>query len=999
MMYVNNGVTYKVQVNAVLNVSGVPTSRAIIAGQGLSGGGTLASNVTLYVTPGGIGSTELDNTGVTAAVYGDASNYPVITVDANGRITSATELAFPSISGYVPTSRQVIAGVGLSGGGALTTDVALDANLSNTDPEPVGTETSGVSDDISRADHVHPAIDLADTNQTVNELDITRGGTGTALTAPANGGVVYSDGNSLQVSTAGTLGQVLVSAGAAAPNWGSALIVSDQPANYFYAGPTSGPDAPTAFRAMVNDDLPASGVTANTYGSASSVPVFVVNSKGVITSVTSTTIAIGNSNLANSSITIGSTAVSLGGTMATLTGTSISGSTNTLSNIGNSSLTNSTVTIGSTSLALGGTLTTLAGTTISGSTNTLSNIGNSSLTNSAITINGNSVSLGGSTTVTATATNPLTIGTGLSGTSYDGSAPVTVAIDSTVATLTGVQTLTNKTLTTPIIETSAKILGTGVSSYTPFVNTLFSAKTQVDDYQLIYLQNTSNGTNASADYVAYNDVSDVNSYFVDMGINSSNYTNGIYTVFPANSGYLYTGGGSSGQASDLVIGTSNAASDIILFTGDTLAANVRSRIKGNTGNVLINTNTDNGYKLAVNGTTNFSGASSFGSTVTLHADPTLALQAATKQYVDNAVTSGIHIHEQVYAETSAALAAAYTQGGTNANIIQIANGTDITFFSVTPSVGDQFYIGSSSNGLLANTPYYIVTDLGSGTYQVSLTFGGAVVTGLTNGSPTIPSVINSGVGAYLESSANATFAISGVTGLTTGQRILVINQSTGYWNGVYTITSMGSGASKWKLTRSADASIVSPDDVDGLGTGDYFFVTTSSQSYVLTTENPIIIGYTTLTYTLFSSATVYTGTSPVVVTGSVISLDTVPATLGGTGTATVTAGDLLYGSGVTANTWDKLPLGIAYKSLVVNAAGTSVEWNAVALNETTAVAGTLGITNGGTGNSSYTNGQLLIGNSTGNTLTKTTLTAGTGISITNGSGSITVATNIDGGTF
>jgi len=46
---------------------------------------------------------------------------------------------------------------------------------------------------------------------------------------------------------------------------------------------------------------------------------------------------------------------------------------------------------------------------------------------------------------------------------------------------------------------------------------------------------------------------------------------------------------------------------------------------------------------------------------------------------------------------------------------------------------------------------------------------------------------------------------------------------------------------------------------------------------------------------------------------------------------------------------------------------------------------------GGTGQTSYTDGQLLIGNSTGNTLTKATLTAGTGISITNGAGAITIS--------
>jgi hypothetical protein len=50
----------------------------------------------------------------------------------------------------------------------------------------------------------------------------------------------------------------------------------------------------------------------------------------------------------------------------------------------------------------------------------------------------------------------------------------------------------------------------------------------------------------------------------------------------------------------------------------------------------------------------------------------------------------------------------------------------------------------------------------------------------------------------------------------------------------------------------------------------------------------------------------------------------------------------------------------------------------------------LAVAEGGTGQTSYTNGQLLIGNSTGNTLTKATLTQGTGINIVNGPGTITI---------
>ena len=103
----------------------------------------------------------------------------------------------------------------------------------------------------------------------------------------------------------------------------------------------------------------------------------------------------------------------------------------------------------------------ILGTPASGTLTNCTGLPNGGLVNSAITINGNSVSLGGSTTVTATASNALTIGTGLSGGSYNGSSAVTVAIDSTVVTLSGTQTLTNKTLTSPTM--TAPVLGTPAS--------------------------------------------------------------------------------------------------------------------------------------------------------------------------------------------------------------------------------------------------------------------------------------------------------------------------------------------------------------------------------------------------------------------------------------------------------------------------------------------------------------------------------------------------------
>jgi hypothetical protein len=67
-------------------------------------------------------------------------------------------------------------------------------------------------------------------------------------------------------------------------------------------------------------------------------------------------------------------------------------------------------------------------------------------------------------------------------------------------------------------------------------------------------------------------------------------------------------------------------------------------------------------------------------------------------------------------------------------------------------------------------------------------------------------------------------------------------------------------------------------------------------------------------------------------------------------------------------------------------------------------ASTIGIGYGGTGQTSYVDGELLIGKTVGNTLVKATLSGGTGIDITNGSGSIsididsTVVTTNDSGT-
>jgi len=124
-----------------------------------------------------------------------------------------------------------------------------------------------------------------------------------------------------------------------------------------------------------------------------------------------------------------------------------------------------------------------------------------------------------------------------------------------------------------------------------------------------------------------------------------------------------------------------------------------------------------------------------------------------------------------------------------------------------------------------------------------------------------------------------------------------------------------------------------------------------------------------------------------------------PVASGGTGLTSGTSGGLLAytAAGTLASSTAVTQYGVIYSGgagavPVATANGTTGQ----AFVATTSGApswGTLPVVGGGTGQTTYTDGQLLIGNSTGNTLTKTTLTAGSGITITNGSGAITIASS------
>lgn len=113
---------------------------------------------------------------------------------------------------------------------------------------------------------------------------------------------------------------------------------------------------------------------------------------------------------------------------------------------------------------------------------------------------------------------------------------------------------------------------------------------------------------------------------------------------------------------------------------------------------------------------------------------------------------------------------------------------------------------------------------------------------------------------------------------------------------------------------------------------------------------------------------------------------------GGTAGASFTAYMPILAGITTTSAFQSVAVGSATgQALTYQGTGAVPTFSALNLAGTSVVTGTLPVANGGTGQSTYTDGQLLIGNTTGNTLSKATLIQGTGITVTNGNGTITIA--------
>jgi hypothetical protein len=142
-------------------------------------------------------------------------------------------------------------------------------------------------------------------------------------------------------------------------------------------------------------------------------------------------------------------------------------------------------------------------------------------------------------------------------------------------------TATNATLSGNIRVAGTAHLGTAYEGI-DYPNSDLQIDANVNSYVQLVQQNHSNGTNASSDFVAENDLGTDGTYFIDMGINGSTYngTSVGWTVSGANDAYLYNSDG------NLTIGTATATKTIAFHTGGTLLSNIRATLSDTGLNVV-----------------------------------------------------------------------------------------------------------------------------------------------------------------------------------------------------------------------------------------------------------------------------------------------------------------------------------------------------------------------------------------------------------------------------
>jgi len=338
----------------------IDASQTTTGRMNLAQGGTNAVSYTTgaFLTSNGTAFVSVANTG-TAGTYGNASHVPVITTDAYGRVSAVTNTAIAINASQVS-------------GGTLTGDLSITGNLTVSGTQTiVNTSTVSTNDSLLKlaANNVvgdvldigfygqsntgtsvayHGLIKQAAGNfvlfknisqdpsaNVVNTAYITGANTAT-LRANLTGGTVSSLASAIGIADGGT-NQTSFTNGIVAFNGTSLATLANTGTAGTYANASHVPvittDAYGRVSSVTNTAiaidtaaitsgtladarLPATG-TAGTYANASHVPVITTDSKGRVTAVTNTAVAI-----SADAVTSGTLSVARGGTGVTIsTGT------------------------------------------------------------------------------------------------------------------------------------------------------------------------------------------------------------------------------------------------------------------------------------------------------------------------------------------------------------------------------------------------------------------------------------------------------------------------------------------------------------------------------------------------------------------------------------------------------------------------------------------------------------------------------------------------------
>ena len=150
---------------------------------------------------------------------------------------------------------------------------------------------------------------------------------------------------------------------------------------------------------------------------------------------------------------------------------------------------------------------------------------------------------------------------------------------------------------------------------------------------------------------------------------------------------------------------------------------------------------------------------------------------------------------------------------------------------------------------------------------------------------------SSGVGATITASSNGALSVDGSTP-SADDRILVKDETGGNapYNGIYVVTTVGDAGTAFVLTRATDFDGAPGSEIPGA----FVFVETGSTyadtGWVCTTDAPVTVGSTDITFTQFSGAGSFTAGTGLTLTGTEFSISntTVTAQAYGSGDAVAT---------------------------------------------------------------------------------------------------------------